>query len=71
LTILHNSGPGQAPGLQNSAHVRKIVTLGPEHLARLDAVSKVDLGFPHDFLTGVRDIVYGVVYDQIDNHRHV
>jgi aryl-alcohol dehydrogenase-like predicted oxidoreductase len=26
------------------------VTLAPEHLARLDAISKVELGFPHDFL---------------------
>jgi len=47
------------------------VTLAPEHLAQLDAVSKVDLGFPHDFLAGVRDIVYGGTYDQIDNHRRI
>ena len=26
------------------------VNLSPEHLARLDAVSKIELGFPHDFL---------------------
>ena len=26
------------------------VKLSPEHLARLDAVSKIELGFPHDFL---------------------
>jgi aryl-alcohol dehydrogenase-like predicted oxidoreductase len=45
------------------------VTLAPEHLDRLEAVSKIDLGFPHDFLAGVRDIVYGGTYDQIDNHR--
>jgi aryl-alcohol dehydrogenase-like predicted oxidoreductase len=45
------------------------VTLAPEHLDRLEAVSKIDLGFPHDFLAGVRDIVYGGTFDQIDDHR--
>lgn len=35
------------------------VTLAPEQLARLDAVSRVSLGFPHDFLAsdGVMDVV--------------
>lgn len=49
------------------------VTLSPEHLARLDAVSKIDLGFPHDFLASdeIRDIVFGGTYSQIDNHRRV
>lgn len=47
------------------------VTLTAEHLAQLDAVSKVDLGFPHGFLAGVRDIVHGGTYDQIDNHRRI
>jgi hypothetical protein len=44
-----------------------------KHLARLDAVSQVDLGFPHDFLSsdGVRDLVFGGTYGQIDNHRHI
>jgi aryl-alcohol dehydrogenase-like predicted oxidoreductase len=45
------------------------VALSAEHMDRLEAVSQVELGFPHDFLAGVRDIVYGGVYDQIDNHR--
>jgi aryl-alcohol dehydrogenase-like predicted oxidoreductase len=45
------------------------VMLSADHLERLDAASQVDLGFPHDFLAGVRDIVYGGTYDQIDNHR--
>ncbi len=49
------------------------VTLSPEHLARLDAASAIDLGFPHDFLAGseIRDIVFGGTYSQIDNHRRV
>jgi aryl-alcohol dehydrogenase-like predicted oxidoreductase len=49
------------------------VALTPDQLARLDAVSKIDLGFPHDFLAsdGIRDIVYGGTYHQIDNHRRI
>lgn len=37
------------------------VTLGADQLARLDEVSRVDLGFPGHFLTspGVMDVVYG------------
>ncbi|MCC8928862.1 aldo/keto reductase [Rhodococcus sp. I2R] len=36
--------------------------LGPEHVERLDAVSAIDLGFPHEFLT--RPMVRGVVHGQ-------
>ena len=34
----------------------------------LDEVSAIDLGFPHGFLDGNRNI-YGATYDKIDNHR--
>ncbi len=46
-------------------------TLTAEHLARLDAASQIDLGFPYNFLTsdGIKDLVYGGTFDQIDNHR--
>lgn len=46
-------------------------SLSPEHLARLDAVSKIDYGFPYSFLASenVRDLVYAGTYPQIDNHR--
>ena len=45
--------------------------LPEEHLARLNVVSTIDLGFPHDFLQtdGVRDVLFGGTYDQVDNHR--
>ena len=45
--------------------------LTKEHLQRLDDVSKVDLGFPHDFLASERvsDIVYGGTLSSIYNHR--
>lgn len=42
--------------------------LSEEHLARLDEVSQIDLGFPHHFLRQdtVRQILYSGVFDQID-----
>ncbi len=45
--------------------------LTDEHIARLNKVSDIDLGFPHDFLKteGVIDSVYGGTFAQIDNHR--
>mgnify|MGYP005838096757 CR=1 FL=1 len=47
------------------------VTLSETHLERLEAVSRLELGFPHDFLgsSEVRGLVYGGTYDQIDAHR--
>ncbi len=44
------------------------VKLGKEHLARLDEASRIELGFPHDFLRsdGVRDIIRSKVRDRID-----
>lgn len=39
----------------------------------MDEASHLELGFPYDFLTseGVRDLVYGGTFTQIDNHRMV
>jgi aryl-alcohol dehydrogenase-like predicted oxidoreductase len=47
------------------------LTLSAEHLSRLDAVSKVEMGFPHDFLSleYVRQIVFGQHANTIINHR--
>jgi len=47
------------------------IHLAAEHLARLDKVSAIELGFPHEFLTSesILDIVFGGAFDQIDNHR--
>jgi len=44
------------------------VTLTAEHLQRLDAVSRIELGFPHDFLKmdGIQDVVRGEVRKLID-----
>jgi len=45
-------------------------TLGDEHLDRLDDASAIDLGFPHDFLTGTQAVTYGGFYDRIDADLH-
>jgi aryl-alcohol dehydrogenase-like predicted oxidoreductase len=47
------------------------VELSQNDLARLERVSKIEMGFPHDFLSSpaIQDIVYGGTHDQIDNHR--
>ncbi len=42
-------------------------TLAPDQLARLDAASKIDLGFPHDFLAQARSYIFGKTYPLIDN----
>lgn len=43
------------------------VTLSAEQMARLHEVSKIELGFPHDFISsGAREIVYGKVGERID-----
>lgn len=45
--------------------------LCPQHLERLDEVSKVDLGFPHTFLASnhVRSLIFGETFPAILNHR--
>ena len=42
--------------------------LDPSHLDRLEKVSQIELGFPHDFYKKdlVRNIVYGGLRDSID-----
>jgi hypothetical protein len=45
------------------------VTLSPEHLERLEALSKIELGFPNDFLAILRQTSFGKRYQQISNHR--
>jgi len=43
-------------------------TIPAEQMAKLDAVSTIELGFPHDFLSSdnVRDIIFTGMYDQLD-----
>jgi aryl-alcohol dehydrogenase-like predicted oxidoreductase len=46
-------------------------TLTNEQISGLNAISEFEFGFPHEFLAsdGVRDVVFGGTYEQIDNHR--
>ena len=47
------------------------VKLSQEQINRLNEVSKIELGFPHEFLTqdGVKQILFGGLMDKIENHR--
>ncbi len=47
------------------------VKLAPEHLQRLNEVSFIELGFPHDFLSSdmIRDRLFGGTFNTIQNHR--
>lgn len=49
------------------------VTLSAEQLKQLDDVSKIELGFPYDFLnnSSIQDITYAGTRDKIDNHREI
>jgi aryl-alcohol dehydrogenase-like predicted oxidoreductase len=48
-------------------------TLDEKHLQKLNEVSRIELGFPHDFFTNemVQNFAYGGMRDLIDNHREV
>ena len=35
----------------------------------IEEASKIELGFPHDFLVHTRQLVFGDTYPLIDNHR--
>ena len=47
------------------------ITILPEHLQRLNEVSQIELGFPHDFLHNddIRDRLFGGTFNTIENHR--
>ncbi|BAZ65416.1 MAG: aldo/keto reductase [Pelatocladus maniniholoensis HA4357-MV3] len=47
------------------------IDLSPEHLQRLNEISQVELGFPHDFLQNdvMRDRLFGGTFKLIDNHH--
>ncbi|MGI8806981.1 MAG: aldo/keto reductase [Acidimicrobiales bacterium] len=46
------------------------VVLGAEELERLDTVSRIELGFPYDFIRDGRESFMGPVTNQVDDHRH-
>ncbi len=79
--VLAQQDPRHAPiipivGARNVAQLQDNlgaldVKLSAEQLARLDAASEIELGFPHDFLASneIHNIVYAGQYDKIHNHR--
>ena len=46
------------------------VVLTGEQQARLDEASKIELGFPYDFIRGGRSSFMGPVSEQVDDHRN-
>ena len=46
-------------------------TLNESEIAKLDEVSRVELGFPQEFLRsdGIRKVIYGETFDKIEPHR--
>jgi aryl-alcohol dehydrogenase-like predicted oxidoreductase len=49
------------------------LALSPEQMQRLNEVSQIELGFPHDFLgrEAIRDRLFGGAFDSIDNPRQL
>lgn len=47
--------------------------LSAEQMEKLSEASKIELGFPHNFLESdnIRDIIFGGTYNKIDNHHKV
>ena len=45
--------------------------LTDDHIERLNEISKIELGFPHNFLSSdtITNIIYGGIYSSIYNHR--
>jgi aryl-alcohol dehydrogenase-like predicted oxidoreductase len=63
-------GASKANQLQDSLGCLSF-TIPEQFLARLEEVSKIELGFPHDFLKseGIKEEAFGGMYDMLDNHR--
>lgn len=45
--------------------------LSSDKLEALNEISKIELGFPHDFLSSdmIKTLIYGDVFSRIDFHR--
>ncbi len=74
----HNQVIIPVVGARTATHVQDNLdslkyTLTAEQISRLNAVSAIELGFPHDFLAGegVKNVLTGGLYDKIENHRQV
>jgi aryl-alcohol dehydrogenase-like predicted oxidoreductase len=67
LTVVPLIGARTVKQLEDNLGVLK-VTLSDEQMVRLNEVSRIERGFPHDFLESerVRDLLFGGTYDKID-----
>lgn len=45
--------------------------LNDEQMQRLDEASRIERGFPHEFLESSRNAVFGEVFSLIDNHHRI
>jgi aryl-alcohol dehydrogenase-like predicted oxidoreductase len=45
------------------------LTLPEVALAKLEETSRIELGFPHQFLVQTRQLVHGTAFARVDNHR--
>ena len=61
-------GARKAEQLQDNLAALNI-NLPDQAVARLNAASEIDLGFPHDFLMNAQGYIYGKTRERIDNHR--
>jgi len=62
-------GARTADQLQDNLDSLKF-TLSADQLKRLDDVSKIEYGFPREFVeTDAHQYIFGQTFDQIDNHR--
>ena len=63
-------GASKAKQLQDSLGCLSL-KIPDELLAKLNEVSKIELGFPHEFLKsdGVKEEAFGGLYEKLDNHR--
>jgi diketogulonate reductase-like aldo/keto reductase len=45
--------------------------LEENHMQRLDEISRIEMGFPHEFLKRehIKNVVYGGTFDSIDSRR--
>ncbi len=63
-------GARKAEQLADSLGATSFV-LPEESMERLNKISAIDLGFPHEFLKtdGVKDVLFGGTYTQVENHN--
>jgi diketogulonate reductase-like aldo/keto reductase len=67
IPVVGSRKPAQIADSLGAVHV----TLAPEQMARLTALTDIEVGFPHDFLAreSIRDILFGGTQHSLQNKR--